>query len=159
MYHLVHPFGVEVPMTLETTVDTDADLADTWAVLSDVATWPRWTKSMTSVEPLDDGALRVGSRVRIKQPGMLTMVWRVSDLREHEAFSWEASSLGVRTVGHHWLQRNPDGTTRIRLAVEQHGALAGLVRALTAARTRRYIAMEAAGLKAASEARGPHADS
>jgi uncharacterized membrane protein len=141
-------------MALETTVDTSADLTDAWAVLSDVATWPRWTKSMTSVQPLEDGALRVGSRVRIKQPGMPVMVWQVSDLRENEAFSWESAVPGMRTVGHHWLARNPDGTTRIRLSVEQRGPLAGLVGALTNGRTRRFIAMEAAGLKAASEARG-----
>jgi uncharacterized membrane protein len=157
MYHLVHLFGWGYPVALETTVNADADPADVWAVLTAVDTWPDWTKSMSSVRRLDDGALRVGSRARIKQPGMAPLVWRVSDLREGEAFSWETSSLGVRAVGHHWLERNPDGTTRIRLVIEQHGLLAGLVRALTSGRTRRYLLMEATGLKAASEARRSNA--
>jgi len=34
----------------------------------DVARWPEWLETMTSVERLDDGPLRVSSRTRIKQP-------------------------------------------------------------------------------------------
>ncbi|GAA5198399.1 hypothetical protein GCM10023322_71680 [Rugosimonospora acidiphila] len=139
-------------MTIETTTTSSASIAATWAALTDVSDWPRWTKSMTSVERLDEGDLRVGSRARVKQPGMPSMIWQVDDLRENEGFSWVATSIGVRVTGHHWLSRNPDGTTGIRLAVEQRGPLAGLVGALTGARTRRFIGMEAAGLKAASEA-------
>jgi uncharacterized membrane protein len=153
MYHSVHCFPMGGTVAIETTATTDAGLADTWSVLVDVETWPRWTTSMTSVRRLDEGPLRVGSRARIKQPGMPEMVWRVSELRENELFSWESSSPGVRTVGHHGITRNPDGTTQIWLAVEQHGLLAGLIRALTGSRTRRYIELEAAGLKAASESR------
>jgi uncharacterized membrane protein len=143
---------MEEPVTIETTTTSSASLAAAWAALTDVTDWPHWTKSMTSVERLDDGALRVGSRARIKQPGMPVMVWQVDELRENEGFSWVATSLGVRVTGHHWLSPNPDGTTRIRVAVEQRGPLAGLVSALTGSRTRRFIDMEAAGLKAASEA-------
>jgi uncharacterized membrane protein len=138
-------------MDLDATVTTSASLARAWTTLIDVTTWPRWTKSMTSVQPLDGDALRVGSRVRIKQPGMPSMVWQVIELRDQESFSWTANSPGVRTQGHHRLSRNADGTTQITVAIEQHGPLAGLVAALTGKRTRRYLAMEAAGLKAASE--------
>jgi uncharacterized membrane protein len=151
MYHPVHR-TMEVLVTIDTTTTSSASLAATWAALTDVNDWPRWTKSMTSVERLDSGDLRVGSRARVKQPGMPSMVWQVDDLRENEGFSWAATSLGVRVTGHHWLSRNPDGTTHIRLSVEQRGPLAGVVNALTGSRTRRFIDMEAAGLKAASEA-------
>lgn len=120
-------------------------------MLVDVENWPRWTASVRSVERLDEGPLRVGSRARVKQPGMPPLVWEVGELREHEAFDWSCRTPGIRTVGRHRLGGNADGTTRIELAIEQSGPLAGLVGALTGSRTRRYIELEAAGLKAAGE--------
>jgi len=138
-------------MGMRTSTTTTADLARTWDALTNVTTWPRWTKSMTSVDRLDEGALRVGSRARIKQPGMPPMTWEVDELRDHEVFTWTAASPGVRTTGVHRLSTNPDGTTEITLEVEQHGPLAGIVNLLTGSRTRRYLHLEAAGLKAAAE--------
>jgi len=79
------------------------------------------------------------------------MAWRVTEIRDGESFVWEARSPGVRTVGFHRLDANPGGGTRITIGVEHTGPLAGLVGALTGARTRRYLELEAAGLKAASE--------
>jgi uncharacterized membrane protein len=144
-------------MKLETTIDTSAGLGDTWAALVDVTQWPRWTKSITSVRRLDDGPLRVGSRARVKQPGMPWLVWEVTELRDREAFTWAARSPGVRTAGVHRLRANPDGSTRITLELDQTGPLAGLVGALMGARSRRFLGMEAAGLKAASQAAGSQA--
>ncbi len=138
-------------MTSRTTTTTTADLARTWAVLTDVTTWPRWTRSMTSVERLDEGALRVGSRAKAKQPGMPPMTWHVDELRDNEVFTWSAKTPGVHTTGVHRLTANPDGTTEITLEIEQRGPLAGVVNLLTGARTRRYLGLEAAGLKAAAE--------
>ena len=142
-------------MDMRTTTTANADIARTWAALTDVATWPRWTKSMTSVERLDDGPLRVGSRARVKQPRMPVLIWQVDEIRDREVFTWSAPSTGVRVTGVHRLIPNADGTTRIELEVQQRGPLAGIIGWLTGARTRRYLALEAAGLKAASEAGGP----
>ena len=107
---------------------------------------------MTSVERLDDGPLHVGSRARVKQPGMMPLIWEVTELRDQEVFTWATRSPGVRTVGVHRLDPNPDGTTRITLEIQQTGPLAWLIGLLIGARNRRYLGMEAAGLKAASEA-------
>ena len=79
-------------------------------------------------------------------------MWRVTEIREGESFTWEVRSPGVHTVAHHRLSRNPDGTTEIELGLHQTGPLAGLVGLFTAAKTRRYLGLEAAGLKAAAEA-------
>jgi uncharacterized membrane protein len=132
--------------------DSAADLDSAWSALVNVTDWPQWTASIRSVKRLDDGPLRIGSRTRVNQPKFPTIVWEVTELRDREAFTWAAGGPGVHTIGRHTLSRNTDGTTRITLEIEQTGALAGIFGLLTARRTRRYLAMEAAGLKAAGEA-------
>jgi hypothetical protein len=107
---------------------------------------------MSTVDPLDGPALQVGNRFRIKQPGLPSTVWRVSDVRDGEAFAWEASFPGVHTVAFHRLRRNSDGTTQIAIGLRQTGVLSGLIALLTAAKTRRFLRLEAAGLQASAEA-------
>jgi len=133
-------------------IRTTADLSSAWTALAAVMTLPQWTVSIDSVTPLDGPELQLGHRFRIRQPGLPPVVWRVTEIREGESFTWEVRSPGVHTVGHHRLSRNADGTTEIALALHQTGALAGLVGLFTAAKTRRYLGLEAAGLKAAAEA-------
>ena len=122
-----------------------------WNALIDVESWPDWTPSMTRVERLDDGALRVGSRARIKQPRMPAMVWEVTELKPAREFTWVGRSPGVATTGRHVLEPTAGGT-RLTLTVEHRGVLAGLVTRLTRRRTRRYLGLEAKGLKASTEA-------
>jgi len=139
-------------MNFEETIETRAGLAQAWAALAAVQTYPQWTTSMQSVEPLDGPELRVGRRFRIRQPGLPVMVWRVSAVTEGRSFTWEARSPGVHTVAYHELTPLPTGGTRITIGVRQRGPLARLVGLMTGAKTRRYLALEAAGLKAAAEA-------
>ena len=141
-------------MRFEQTISTAVDPTRAWTALAEVTAFPAWTRSMTSVEPLDGADLRVGRRYRIRQPGMLALVWRVSQVREGESFVWESRVAGVRTVASHELSADPAGGARITLSIDQSGALAGLIGALTGGRTRRYLRMEADGLKAASESPG-----
>lgn len=134
----------------EETTRTVAGRGPAWTALTAVTTFPRWTESMTSVTPLDGEDLRVGNRFRIRQPGLGTMVWRVSEVRDGESFTWESHLPGVHTVGHHRLDRNTDGTTQITIGLRQTGVLAGLIGLLTATKTRRFLRLEAAGLQAAA---------
>ena len=123
-------------MKLDKSVDARADLASCWAVLTDVRSWPRWTASMTSVELLDGGPLRLGSRARIKQPGIQPLVWEVTEFRDREGFSWTNRSPGVRTVGRHLIQRNDDGSTRITVELHQTGPQVDTAMGLLAATVR-----------------------
>jgi hypothetical protein len=143
------------------TIRTTADLDQAWSALSAVTTYPQWTSSMTAVTPLDGEQLERGRRYRIRQPGFPPVVWRVTDVVDGESFQWEADSPGVRTVAFHRLMPDASGGTTITIGIRQSGALAGLLGALTGARTRRYLGLEAAGLKAAAESaqgggRGDH---
>lgn len=141
-------------MELTAAATAAAPVEACWAVLTDVTDWPNWTKSMTSVVPVDSPDVAEGRRYRVTQPGMPVLTWTVADLRDGESFDWEARSPGVRTLGWHRLTPAADGTTtRIEIGVRQTGPLAWLIGLISKGRTRRYLAMEVAGLKAASESR------
>jgi hypothetical protein len=106
---------------------------------------------MTSVKRLEGGPLQVGSRVRIHQPKLTPATWTVTELVPGDRFVWTARGPGFLSTAHHELTLAGDGQTRLRLAVEQAGALGGLVGRFGGAMTDRYIALEAAGIKRRTE--------
>ncbi|GLZ81636.1 hypothetical protein Afil01_64430 [Actinorhabdospora filicis] len=139
-------------MEFNATATATAPVTPCWTALTDVADWPNWTASITSVTPLDTPEVAVGNRFRVVQPGLPALVWTVTEVAEGESFVWETRAPGARTVGWHRLTPVPDGV-RIDVGVTQTGALGTLVAALMRGRTRRYLTLEAAGLKAAGESR------
>jgi len=140
-------------MQFETTVEIEAAPQDVWAAVIDAERWPQWTDSVQNVSWLDGATATVGSRARIKQPGMPALTWTVTELEPGRRFDWEATSAGVRTLGTHEVAAVGDGRSRLTLGLRQSGALSGLVGALAGSRTRRYVRMEAEGLKRAAESR------
>jgi hypothetical protein len=138
-------------MNFEQSISTTASLTQAWSALTDVASLPKWTTSMTSVEPLDGADLRTGRRYRITQPAMPVLVWQVSEVREGESYVWENRLPGIHTVAYHRVAPDAGGGSRITIGIRQSGWFAGVAGLLTGRRTRRYLEREAAGLKAASE--------
>ena len=141
-------------MRVDVTIDISAPPEVVWAVLSDVESWPTWTASITSVRPLSPDPLQVGSRVRIKQPRLPATVWTVSELVEGERFTWTATGPGVHTRASHRVVGTAAGS-RVTLSIDQAGVLGRLVGRLYGGLTRRYVEMEAAGLKQWSESSAP----
>jgi uncharacterized membrane protein len=137
----------------ETSIEIDAGLDVIWSTLSDVERWPEWTQSVTEVERLDAGEFGVGSRARVKQPAMPRLVWEVTEYAPGEAFSWASKIAGVTTTGGHRLTTSGDGVM-VTLTLDQVGTLAAVVWWLTGSRSRRYVQMEAEGLKRRSESGG-----
>jgi uncharacterized membrane protein len=135
----------------ETSADIDASADVVWAIWSEVERWPEWTASVTRAERLDDGPLRVGSRVRIKQPRLPAVVWRVTKLDEGRSWTWVARGVGFSTEGGHRVEPSGDGRVRATASVDLGGPAAPFFGRLSAGITRRYIAIEAAGLKARCE--------
>ncbi|MBP2371091.1 SRPBCC family protein [Pseudonocardia parietis] len=138
---------------MELTVEREvhAGIDRLWAVLTDPRDWPRWTESVREVRLLDDG-LAPGCRVWIAQPSLRPMIWTVTELVPERELTWTASAAGVATTGTHSLRPGPGGVTRLRLGIEQRGVLAPVVRAPLGRRTRRYVELEADGLRRAAEA-------
>ncbi len=137
---------------IETSVDIDAKAADVWSVLVEVERWPEWTESVSEVQRLDTGGLTTASKVRLKQPRLPAMVWRVTEIEPPTSFSWSASGGGVTTTAGHLVRAGQDGTVRVTLSIDQHGPMARVLGLFTSGLTRRYLHMEAQGLKRRCEA-------
>jgi uncharacterized protein YndB with AHSA1/START domain len=138
-------------MEARTSIDVAAPPDRVWEVLVDVERWPEWTDSVTSVRSLDPGPLAVGARVEISQPRIPTGTYTVTALDPGSAFTWEQRQPGSTVSAHHECIPLPDGGTRVELRVVMGGAVGGVVGRLYRKLTERYLAMEAAGLKARAE--------
>jgi uncharacterized protein YndB with AHSA1/START domain len=130
-----------------TTIDIDATPETVWSVLVDLERWPSWTASTNSVTRLDSGAFELGSAVRVKQPRLPTAVWRVTAFERGTSFTWVTRSPGLETSGRHTVVPRASGGVTVVLEAWQSGALARLVGLLISGLGRRYVEMEAAGLK------------
>lgn len=132
-------------------IDISAGRERVWQVIADVESWPQWTTSMTTVKRLDSGPLRFGSRARVKQPGLPSLVWQVTDIAEGTGFTWVTRSAGVTATAIHRLEETPGGV-RLTLTVAWDGIFAGVVAAMAGKQTRKYLALETAGAKGRAEA-------
>jgi uncharacterized membrane protein len=148
-------------MITEDSVEIDAPAQLVWEVFSDVQRWPEWTASVTSLVGKDGANLAVGKRFSIKQPGMSKLVWKVTELDHGSSWTWVQRSPGVLVTARHWVTGQPGGRTLVRQQLEQRGVLGALVGRMMVKKTKRFLELEAQGLKARSEelsrANGPHA--
>lgn len=133
-----------------TSISINAPAAVVWAILTDVEATPQWTKSVSKVRREDSGDFTVGSTAAVTQPRLGTARWTVTECTPQRSFTWVLSRPGVTTTGIHLLEPTPDGV-RVTLTIEHRGPLAAVAALLTSSTTRRYIQMEAAGLKRQSE--------
>jgi uncharacterized membrane protein len=127
-------------------VQVDAPIERVWSVLCDVKVWPELTSSIHSIKALGSDVLEVGSRYSVKQPRLRRAVWTVTEVRERSSFCWESQSGGVTTRADHALVEE-DSSTRLLLSIHQSGALAGLMSLIVGSTTRRYLSLEANGIK------------
>jgi hypothetical protein len=136
---------------LQTTVDISAAPQTVWAVMSDVERWHEWTASVRSVRLLGNGPLAIGKRALILQPKFPPAVWTVTALDPGRSFTWKSGVPGMWVYGHHSVDASRTGA-RAALKLRYEGPLGRLLGRLTLKITNRYLALEAAGLKARSEA-------
>lgn len=147
-------------MITESGVEIDAPATLVWDVFSDVERWPEWTASVTELIALDGPGLAVGKRFQIKQPRLPKLVWEVSDVAPGVSWTWVQRSPGGSTAALHSLSPIADDRTRVRQVLDQRGPVGALIAKMMIRTTRRYLEMEAQGLKARSEqlrqSLGPH---
>ena len=138
-------------MITDCSVDIDAPATVVWDVFSDVERWPEWTASVTSLVALDGPGLAKGNRFEIKQPRMPKLMWEVTDVAPGRSWTWVQRSPGGLTLAGHDITAIADGRTRVGQRIDQRGPVGALVGLAMRRMTRRYLDLEAAGLKTRSE--------
>ena len=138
-------------MIISRTTDIAAPAERVWSVMADVARWPEWTASVSKIEPLDQGPLRVGSRARVTQPKLPVAVWTVTALEPGRFFEWRNQSPGLLSIGRHGVEPDAKGGSRATLSIEWSGWMKTVIRLFYRKLTERYVELEAEGLKRRSE--------
>ncbi|MGV0646622.1 SRPBCC family protein [Mycolicibacterium sp. XJ879] len=138
-------------MITECAVEIEAPANVVWDVFSDVERWPEWTSSVTRLTALDGSELAIGKRYELKQPRMPKLIWVVTEISPGTGWSWEQRSPGGLTVARHEIAPVTDRRTRVRQQVDQRGPVGVAVAVLMHRMTKRYLDLEAAGLKTRSE--------
>ena len=138
-------------MITESGIAIDAPADVVWDVFSDVERWPEWTASVTELAALDGPDIAVGKRFEIKQPRMPRLVWEVTEVTPGASWTWVQRSPGGLTVARHDVIAKSTGGAEVRQLLDQRGPVGALVGLLMRRMTKRYLALEAAGLKARSE--------
>jgi uncharacterized membrane protein len=138
-------------MEYSVTTTVAAPATTVWTILQDVEGWPTFTKSVTSVRWKDGGTMTVGCKARVKQPRFPTATWTVTEVVPGRSFTWVSPAVGLHSTGFHEVEPGPDGTI-VTLAIRQRGPLHRVMWWFTGSRSKRYVDMEAAGLKAKAEA-------
>jgi uncharacterized membrane protein len=138
------------PLSFSRSVDIDAAPDAVLTVMSDVERWPEWTASVTSITRLDAGPFAIGSRARIRQPKLPPALWTVSAIEPGRSFTWISKGPGILVTAHHAIDPRAGGS-RVTLSIRYEGLFATLLAWMTKDINERYLAMEAAGLKARCE--------
>lgn len=133
-------------MRLEKQVEIDAAPATVFATYADVERWPEWTASVETVERLDLGPLRVGSRARLKQPRMPAQEWTVTELDDGRSFAWRTTGLGIVSTGIHVVEPSGQGS-RVSAIVDMTGPLGGIAARIARSLILGYLRLETEGLK------------
>ena len=134
--------------TISTNVAAPAERV--WQVMSDVERWHEWTASITSVKRLGGGNFAVGSKAVIRQPKFPPALWKVTAIEPGKSFTWISTAPGLRVIGRHSVEPTVTGS-RATLSLELEGIFGGVWGRMIRDITNRYLAFEAAGLKARGE--------
>ncbi len=140
-------------MITDSSVEIEAPASIVWEVFVDVERWSEWTASIERTVALDGPGIEVGRRFEIKQPRMPKLVWAVTEVEPGVSWAWRQRSFGATTFATHEVVARDVDRTLVRQRIDQRGPLGILVGVLTRRLTKRYLALEAQGLKACSERR------
>ena len=100
---------------------------------------------------LDGPGIEVGKRFEIRQPRFPKLVWEVTEVDPGRSWTWRQRSFGAETRATHEVAAQAPNRTLVRQRIEQRGPLGLIVGLLTRRLTRRYLDLEARGLKSTSE--------
>lgn len=138
-------------MRFEKSIDIDASQQRVWDVLRDLEAWPRRIETVDSVELLTPPPLANGSRVRLKQPKLGEGNWDVTVWDAPTYFEWKQETGGITSVAGHRVEALGEGRTRLTLTLDMRGLLTPVIALFFKGLTKRYMNLEAEGMKRAAE--------
>jgi uncharacterized membrane protein len=138
-------------MQTDSSIEIDAPATRVWDVFVDVERWAEWTASITSIVPLDGPGIEVGNRFEIRQPRFPKLVWEVTEVDPGRGWTWRQRSPGNTTLASHEVVAQGPERTLVRQRIDQRGPIGAVVGVLMRRLTRRYLELEAQGLKQRSE--------
>lgn len=118
--------------------------------MSNVERWHEWTPSITRITRTRSGPLAIGETATVRQPRLPPAFWTVNEIVPGRGFSWFNRAPGLRVTGHHYAEPTPAGS-RATLSLSYEGIFGGVLARMTERITKKYLEMEAHGLKARSE--------
>ena len=145
-----HLTDVAVQPLFSLSIDIFAPAERVFEVMSDVERWHEWTPSVNSITLHQPGPLTVGGRALIRQPKFPPALWTVTAIEPGRSFTWLSRAPGVRVIAHHSAVPTLNGS-RATLSLRYEGIFGGLLAWMTEGVTKRYLFLEAGGLKARSE--------
>lgn len=129
----------------------NASAAAVWSHLGSLDRWAELLPTVDGIERVGEaGPIAVGSRFVVRQSGLATAVYEVTDWRPGHGFTWTAAASGVRTEASHELRPSGEGT-RLVLAIEWTGPAAWLAKAFFSRKARAYMEREAEAFAALAE--------
>ena len=140
-------------MITESSVEIDAPAQEVWDVFTDAERWPEWTASVTTLVALDANTIAVGRRFAIKQPRLPKVVWEVTDVEPGVSWTWRTRAPGNTTTASHEVVALDGARTLVRQRIDQRGPVGVTIGVLMRRLTKRYLDLEAQGLKSRSEQR------
>jgi hypothetical protein len=138
-------------MRFEHSIEIDAPAERVWAVVSDVEAWPRRIETVESVELLSPAPVGEGSRVRLKQPKLPEGDWVITRWDVPASFEWHQKSSGMSVVADHRIEPLGEGRSRLSLTLDMRGLAVPVAALFYRGLTKRYMALEAEGMKRAAE--------
>lgn len=139
-------------MKLSNSIEIDAPASVVWAVFTDVEQWPSWTESVTTADAVDGPGLALGKKFKLKQPKLPAVAWEVTELTDGASWTWTYAVPLNKTSATHLVEAIEGDRTQVTQVIEQAGLVGGLIGRAMVKTSRRYLDMEATGLKKASEA-------
>jgi len=137
-------------MRFEESIDIDAQQQRVWDVLIDVEAWPRRIETVDVAELLTPAPVAVGSRIFLKQPKLPDSTWDITVWDAPSYFEMRQKSGGVTTVAGHRVAGLEPSRSRLTLSLDMRGPMIPFV-ALFSGLTKRYMTIEAQGMKLAAE--------
>ena len=138
-------------MITDNSIEIEASARDVWDVFVAVERWPEWTASVQRIAPLDGAGIEVGNRFEIKQPRLPNLTWKVTEVEPGVSWTWRQKAPGSTAFASHHLAAVDAQRTVVRQTIYQRGPFGVVVGWLTRRLTRRYLDLEAQGLKQRSE--------